>query len=158
MILLSVFVSCTDAPDFSDTPEIDYLGVENNFLKQSSVVDTVLIRLSIMDAQGDLGERFVDDPEPTVYLIDERDNFQAATFKLPKIDKQGSGNGVEADVTLLYRIIRGDICCRYPDGTSGCVPSTAHPVDSIFYNLYVVDHAGHQSNEIRVGPVYLECD
>jgi len=155
---LLLLIGCTDTPEFNDTPELTYDGIQNNFLAQSTARDTVFILFSLTDAQGDIGERFPNDPNPSVFLIDERDDFVASTFLLPKINKQGSGNGVRADVRLLYPIVRGDLCCRYPDGTGGCIPSTDFPVDSIFYSLHVVDHAGNESNRIRVGPVFLTCD
>ncbi len=151
---LILLAACTEAPDFKDEPEISFLGILNNDLAQSIAFDTVLIQVSVTDAQGDLGGL----GKPTVYMIDKRDDFVAATFELPNIEKQGSANGIEADVTLFHRVVKGDVCCRYPDGTGGCVPSIVYPIDTLFYDIYFVDHAGHESNRIEVGPIFLACD
>ena len=149
-----ILSGCTNAPDFNDVPELTYIGVQNNLLAQSTARDTVLIQVSITDAQGDIGGT----DAPAAVLIDEYDGFEAATFQLPQMAKQGSGNGIKADITLYHIVVRGGLCCRYPDSTGGCIPSTTYPLDSIFYSLHVVDQAGNESNRVRVGPVYLQCD
>ena len=155
-VILVGLVSCTDAPDFDDTPSLTFNGIANATFAQSIDVDTAFINFTITDANGDIGQN--SSGEPTVFMTDERDGFELQPFTLPKISEQGTGKGITADVTLLFRVVKGDLCCRFPDGTGGCIESTEYPVDSLFYDMYVMDHAGHESNHVRVGPIYLLCD
>ena len=159
--LLILFValsmaSCTDAPNFNDVPALTFDGLIRDTLAQSTDIDTVYIKLTITDANGDIGE--TDNGQASVFLTDERDGFEQPPFILPRISQQGTGKGIKAEVTLLFRAVKGEFCCRYPDGTGGCFESTQFPLDSLFYDTYVVDHAGNESNHVRVGPIYLICD
>lgn len=153
-----LIVGCTDAPDFDEVPELTYQGVFNDTLAQSIDRDTVFIQLTVTDADGDLGRRGNGDIEPNIFMIDEYDGFEAATFQLPMFSQQGIGKGIKAEITLSYIVVKGDACCRQPNGTRLCDVSMEHPVDSLFYDMYVLDHAGHESNHVRVGPIYLLCD
>ena len=156
LLLFVALVACTDAPDFDDVPELTYVGVINNQLAQSSVEDTVIIQLSVTDANGDIGEN--DAGDPSVFMTDERDGFALPPFTLPRLSEQGTGKGIRADINLLFIVKKGDICCRFPDGTGGCIESMRYPLDSLFYDMYLVDHARNESNHVRVGPIYLQCD
>ena len=155
-ILFLAAVSCTDAPDFDDVPELTYIGIQNDVLAQSTVEDTVVIQLSVTDANGDIGEN--DAGDPSIFMTDEKDGFELPPFTLPRLSEQGTGKGIRADINLLFIVKKGDICCRYPDGTGGCIESLRFPMDSLFYDMYLVDHAGNESNHVRVGPIYLLCD
>jgi hypothetical protein len=148
-------LACTDTPDFDVVPALTFDGVFNNTFAQSRAIDTAIIALTITDADGDIGESPLG--LPTVFIVDEKDGF-TQTFRLPRISEQGTGKGIKAEAQILYIINKGGLCCRYPDGTGGCIPSTEYPIDSFFYDTYVIDHAGNESNHVRVGPIYLICD
>ncbi len=149
-------LACTDAPDFNDVPSLTFDGIINNTIAQSIVEDTVIIQLTVTDANGDIGGNTGN--QPTVFMTDEADGFALPPFTLPALSEQGTGKGIQVEISLLFIVKKGDLCCRYPDGTGGCIESTQYPLDSIFYDMYVVDHAEHESNHVRVGPVYLICD
>ena len=155
-ILFIAICACTDAPEFDDVPALTYNGILNNTFAQSIDTDTAFILFTITDANGDIGQNSLG--TPSMFFTDELDGFELQPFTLPKISDQGTGKGIEMDVTLFFRVIKGDVCCRYPDGSGGCVPSSQNPLDSLFYDVYVKDHAGHESNHVRVGPIYLVCD
>lgn len=150
-----IFIACTDSPDFEETPSLTYLGLSNNDLAQSVSPDTVIIHLEVTDADGDIGGQ--DGTQGSIYMIDQFDGYELAPFKLPRIDQNGAGNGIKANIQLKF-IVNGDLCCRYPDGSGGCIPSTQYPLDSFFYETYIIDRAGHESNRVVVGPIYLTCD
>ena len=155
-ILFLLFFACADSTDFSDTPNLEFREVRENVVYQSLDKDTFFIDLYVEDANGDLGGDITD--PPNVFMIDQRDSSVSYTFQLPKIPDEGTGNGIAADITLLAIVIKGDQCCIYPDGTSPCTPSVVYPMDTIFFDTYLIDNAGHESNHVMVGPVYIRCD
>lgn len=157
-LLLSLVIACSDDPNLSDTPVISEARVEADTLSQSDAASSFLIKFRVEDGDGDIGPPSNNNAPPNVFLIDEASGFQSESFRLPELSEQAAGKGVKADVTMQANFVRGDICCRYPDGSSGCFPSQMYPLDSIFYTIYLVDMAGNESNRQRIGPVYLRCD
>lgn len=151
-------MSCSDDPGLSDIPVISDAQIVADTLAQSDASSSILITFKVEDGDGDIGPPENNNAPPNVFLLDKATGFLSESFRLPELSEQAAGKGVKADVTMTANFIRGDICCRYPNGTSGCIPSTAHPLDSIFYTLYLVDLAGHESNRVTVGPLYLRCD
>jgi hypothetical protein len=157
ILFLFAFVSCADVPNFTDIPKIEFTGVRENVILQSADKDTFFVDIYLEDANGDLGGENVEDP-PSVYMFDQRDGAQAYTFQLPKIPVEGTGNGIAADISLKAINTKGGQCCLYPDSTPPCEPSETYPVDTVYFDTYIVDNAGNESNHIVVGPVYIRCD
>ena len=155
-IISLAIIACTDVPDFNVVPSLNFEGIDRNVLSQNGAKDSFYVRLMVTDADGDIGER--ENFLPTIFLIDMADGTQAFTFDVPRFDDRGGSNGIEAEIRLTAVVNRGDLCCRYPDGSSGCIPSEDFPVDSFFYETYLVDRAGNESNRVVVGPLYLTCD
>ena len=154
-LILSVW-GCVDPPDYSNEPEIESVGLNKSIMKQGKVYeDTLLIRISFTDGDGDLGTESVagEPTSPNVFLIDSRDGFVGQTFQIPFIPEEGAGNGISGTIDLKAFTS----CCLFDDGTVPCGISPNKTMDTLYYTLYIEDRAGHKSNEIEVGPIYLRC-
>lgn len=152
-LMLLVF-SCVNAPDFSDTPEIEFVGLSNNSMIQNSLnTDSVFVSFSFQDGNGDFGfEPNVFDQN--IFLVDNRtgDNYDA--FKAPTIPEQGASKGVEG--TIILRVFT--TCCLFPDNIPPCEAPEAFPTDTISLDIFIKDRAGNVSNRVTTTPIILRCE
>lgn len=69
----------------------------------------------------------------------------------------GTTNGISGEIT--FRLLT--TCCVFPewvtDVQSPCDPSMQYPVDTLRYEIYIRDRAGHESNRIETEDIYLLC-
>ncbi len=153
-VVLTFIFGCVEPPDYPVEPEIKFVSMSKQYLKQGSQnEDTLFVQFSFTDGDGDLGSDG-EQESPNVFLIDSRDGFEGNTYKLPMVPTEGAGNGISGTVDLkLYTS-----CCLFDDGTGPCGLSASKTQDTLYYTLYIEDRAGHKSNEIEVGPIYLLCE
>lgn len=145
---------CLDTPNYPDEPFIEFLGVSKDTLLQGIFMeDSVQVRFSFQDGDGDIG-RNDQSPENNVFFIDERTGTLDNTFGIPSIPQEGAANGVEGEV----RIVLFSTCCIYNDGEDPCTPNPSVPYDTVQYRIYIMDQAGHKSNEILTTPIILKCN
>ncbi|HHB79339.1 MAG TPA: hypothetical protein ENK85_08915 [Saprospiraceae bacterium] len=152
-----LFWGCVEPPNYPNEPVIEFLGLSKQVMRQGSQnEDTMVVRFSFTDGDGDLGAKpsSTDPVGPNVFLIDSRDGYEGNTFQIPFIPEEGAGNGISGTVDL--KIFTA--CCIFDDGTAPCGISPTKSRDTLYYSLYIQDRAGHRSNEIQVGPIYLLCE
>lgn len=146
--------NCLDTPNYPDEPYIEFLSVSKDTLRQGIFMeDSLQVRFSFQDGDGDLG-RDDQSPENNVFFIDERTGTLDNTFGIPSIPQEGAANGVEGEV----RIVLFSTCCIYNDGQDPCTPNPSIPYDTVQYRIYIMDKAGHKSNEILTTPIILTCN
>jgi len=156
LILALLFIGCAKPPDYPDEPVIEYLSISTNSITQSVAdEDIILATISFTDGDGDLGN---DNRETTIFIRDLRDSTlnNSATI-LPKVPEPGANNGISGEIT--FRIFQS--CCIWPPEfqQAPCTPSTSSfLVDTIVYEVYIVDRAGNESNRIQLEPIFLQCN
>ena len=150
------FPSCASAPDYPDTPVIEFKSLSKSVMKQTPLVngaDSLLITFSFTDGDGDLG--FKDD-QSSIFIVDGRDTFEKPPYRIPYIDQQGTGNGISGEISIVVPTT----CCTYFDTlTQSKVSCQYVPVvqDTLYYLIRIKDRAGHLSNEIRTSDIVLIC-
>jgi len=153
LIALAVIliIACQNPPDYPLQPVIEYKSIAKNTLLQGTFMqDSTLLVLSFTDGDGDLGN----EDSVSIFLIDNRDNFELPGFKIPYIGEQGVGKGISGEISIVLPTT----CCTYPNGVPPCQPSDIYPRDTLTYDLYIIDRAGNESNRITTEPIYLRCD
>ena len=148
------FWACAEAPDYSEIPEIEYEGLSKKLMRQGDqFTDSLYIYFSFKDGDGDIG--YADsDPRKDIVVIDTRTQVEQERFKMPMVPEQGTGNGISGEVTVrIY-----STCCLFPAGIPPCSAPPSFPTDTMAYEIYILDRAGHESNRIRTDPVVLECN
>jgi hypothetical protein len=136
--------ACKKKANIGTSPIITYQRLVPNTVQSGSAKDTVNIIFTIQDGDGDIGN----DPQTGVhdiYLKDSRSNQENPYF-LPTIPSDAiiPGEGINAACTLrvyasLFLLLRPD----HPDG------------DTLDYEIYVKDKAGHKSNVIKTDKIYI---
>jgi hypothetical protein len=156
LLLAAMGWQCLNAPDYLDTPSIEFLGVSKDTLQQGLFMeDSLIVFFSFQDGDGDIG-REAQDTTNNVFFIDERTGTLDNTFGIPAIPEEGAANGVEGEI----RIVLFSTCCIYTDGEDPCVPNptTPTPFDTVQYRIYITDRADNKSNEILTSPIILKCN
>lgn len=148
---------CVQPPDYPRAPELEYIGFNKLVIPQGGGIggsDTLKLRLGFTDGDGDLG---FEDGTFDVFIRDSRDSFEEIR-KLPVIPEQGVGNGISGEIYLRFPNEPSNLCCIYPDQTPGCKPNPNYPTDSFFYEVYIQDRAGNESNVVKTETVTLICN
>jgi len=155
LILGLLFIGCAKPPDYPIEPVIEYQSISTNLISQSFAdEDIILATISFTDGDGDIGN---DDRETTIFIKDLRDGtFNNSATVLPKVPEPGANNGISGEI--IFRIFQS--CCIWPPQfqQAPCTPSTDYPLDTINYEIYIVDRAGNESNRIQLEPIFLQCN
>jgi hypothetical protein len=152
--LAVLLANCANPPDYSDAPSIEFVSVSKTTMFQTRFgQDTVGLTFSFTDGDGDIS---FSDTTSNVFIVDARDNFSKPSYRIPRIDEQGVGNGISGTITISVPTT----CCIYPPNTAPpCDTSSFAPeiVDTLTYRIQIMDRARNKSNEITTAPIYLIC-
>lgn len=149
-LLVFLVASCTKPPDYPITPIIQFVGMTKTHMKQSSInSDSLSVTFSFTDGDGDIGDK----DSLTLFVTDTRDGFVSSKYKIPYVAESGAANGLSGEVQFVLFTT----CCYFPDGQAPCTPSLTYPTDTVVYDIYMKDRAGHKSNIIKTLPIILSC-
>lgn len=152
-LLSGIGWQCLDAPAFPDEPFIEFVGISKDSLDQGLFEeDSLVVVFRFEDGDGDIG-RDAQAPANNVFFTDRRTGQLDNAYGIPAIPQEGAGNGVEGEV----RIVLYSTCCLYPDGADPCTVNPSFPLDSVSYDIYMTDRAGHRSNTITTPSIVLRC-
>lgn len=140
--LSALFAACTNPPDFSEVPEIEFISINKTLIHEQS--DSVNLIFSFKDGDGDLGVN-QSDTSTNTFITDLRSgkNPFTYTYRLPYISSKGS-----------IKAISGQISINIPGVT--CVPGKT--IDTVLYRIQIKDRAGHYSNIIESEKIVVICE
>lgn len=142
------FGACVTPPDFPIEPTIKFERFSKNQMRQNEfATDSTYLVLSFTDGDGDLGDA---QNKASIFLKDLRNNQNAERFAIPQVPEQGIGNGIKGEM----RILLFTTCC---ETIPPCDNTDPNRVDTLRYEMYIEDRAGHKSNVIKTDPIYLLC-
>jgi len=145
---------CVSSPQFSEVPELTYVGVSKNSMVQSNVLsDSIFLSFDFTDGDGDIGvgdnTNFFD-----LTIIDNRTGNVFDRFKTPFVPEQGASNGIEGSVQIkIYTT-----CCIFDDGTVPCDNPLTPMNNELTLDIQLEDRAGNLSNVITTEVITLFCD
>ena len=150
--LVVAFAACISPPDYPIQPEIKFIGLSKNVMRQGllGIEDSLFLSFSFTDGDGDLGSLGQGKDSVNIFLTDKRTNQPSERFRIPYVPEQGAGNGISGDIRLLLFTT----CCNV---LPPCEASTSKPIDTLIYEISIKDRAGHESNKILTAPIYLQC-
>jgi hypothetical protein len=150
-VILSVFfAACVRPPDYPIEPRIEFLGLSKNMVQQGLSKDTLFLSVSFTDGDGDIGFQ---NNDSTLFVVDTRRNGTRINDVqgLPSVPEQGAGNGITGEIRM--RIYGG--CCT--NTLVPCSPPFKYAQDTVIYEIYIKDRAGHESNRVKTPPIYVLC-
>ena len=142
---------CINAPKYPIEPVIEFSGMTRNTMKQGDInTDSLTVFFTFTDGDGDLGS----DDTMSIFLIDTRDNNENIKYQIPFLPEAGASKGISGEVSFTLF----STCCIFADPfIPPCTANANEPLDTVKYELYIVDRAGHKSNIIELDPVILDC-
>jgi len=154
---ISVLIfGCINAPDYSDTPAIEFVSFSNTSMKQAPLnSDTTVVTLTFTDGDGDLGFELGTAGE-NIFVIDNRTGEFYDRFRIPAIPPQGANNGVSGTINMVLL----NTCCIFPpqDSIPACESPSQYPTNQLTYTIYMEDRAGNRSNEVVTPAIELRCN
>lgn len=173
-VLVIFFLSCSKKPKFPIEPQIEFGSLSNDFIdfRQNNTDSIVWITVSFKDGDGDLGipednnisNRFLIDGnncvigkygdqvdtsidvsvvEANVLFTDSR-NGCTLYHKFQEIPTKGNVKAISGSITFKVSY------------TNFCHPAYCkNKMDTISYNIKVVDRAEHTSNSVSTPPIIL---
>ncbi len=150
--ILCVNYACVTDRDVSEVPHISLTGLSKNAMKQSALnEDSLWLFLKFEDGDGDISYPATDTTRD-VTIIDRRTGFLHDRYKLP--DFQISG---EKQIDGELKILIFTTCCLI-EGIPPCFSDTRFPTDTVDFDVFIRDRAGHVSNTVTIPDILIKCD
>ncbi len=154
IILAVALCHCNDKKVFSEIPEIEFVGINQDTFNQGRQVnDSIFITIRFRDGDGDIG---FENNTANIFLKDNRDGF-VNTFSSPVIPLSTTTASLEGTIRVLVRTLLS-VCCKYTTGQDPCSVSITQSIDSFYYQIHLLDRAGNKSNEVRSSTIYIRCN
>ena len=148
---LGLMHSCIKAPDISDIPSLEFVGLSKNVMNQGDLNnDSIIVFLAFTDGNGDIGSS-VSFEGPNLFVIDNRNGETYDNIKIPQIPPEGAGNGVKG--TIQLKLYNG--CCLFDDRPN-CTQSPEIS-NELSFNITLMDRAGNESNVVTTSNIELRC-
>lgn len=155
IILISTTIfACTISPEFSEVPELTFVGMSENSMVQSSVLgDSIILFFDFKDGDGDIG---IADNELgfDLTVTDNRTGNLYDRFKTPLVPEQGASNGIEGSVRLTLFTT----CCIFDGSIPPCSAPLEFPTNELTLDIQLTDRAGNESNIITTDLIMLLCE
>lgn len=141
MSCLVIVAGCGTPPDLSPIPSISSPGVNQPVINVKT--DTLFLSFNYEDGDGDLGG----DDTANGWIIDSRTGIPLG-YKIPQLNSTEVPQAISGTIWFTLAPNTGIECDLSP-------PGRTH--DTVSYEIYVRDRAGHESNHIFTQDIYLEC-
>lgn len=144
----AAFAYCISPPDYPIEPQITFSNMTKTVMHQGyGSEDSVYITLSFTDGDGDLGSK----DSLNVFITDKRSNKPIEqTYRIPFVPEAGAKNGISGEIRFLMYTT----CCL---SLEPCRLPPPRPTDTLVYEIYIKDRAGHKSNTVLTNPIQLQC-
>ncbi len=153
-LLIALFVSnCGGGPGFSDTPEISFIGISKDTMRQGLNVDSLFLTIGFRDGDGDLGSKG-QSQNRNIFLTDSRTDEIYRSFKVPELDIAGAQSGIEGEIIIK---VFSDCCINLVDSIP-CTPSEDFPTNDLVLEIQLLDDSGKESNLISTPNITLLCN
>lgn len=155
LFAILLWQSCTNAPDFTDAPVIEFVSFSESTVPQTSgnqfPID-VIFRFE--DGDGDLGVH-PDSNKTDIIFIDNRTG-QIEPFRSPFIPESGVNNGIQGEIKITVF----STCCIFPPETQipPCSAPELYPTNDLSFDISITDRAGNVSNVITTPNITLLCN
>ena len=136
--LLVVFVSCKkeDKKEYDSTPRIEFLSLSPSTVLQNK--DSITFTIRYTDGDGDLGENSPD--AKNLFLTDNRIQIPYS-YRVEQLAPSGATIPIQGTLNVVLKNI------SLTDSSNQ---------QTTTFSIYVVDRAGHKSNEVTSSLVTIK--
>ncbi len=144
---MGMLYSCKKITTNPAPPEISLLEVNPRIVIAANPNDTVYIRMTFKDKNGDVGIGG-NSSDYDMYLIDSRDKSEVG-YRIPQLPSETNENKPGLQGTIILAVEAAFLNLR---------EDSAHlESDTLTWDLYIKDLAGHHSNTITTPEVILKA-
>jgi hypothetical protein len=150
VFILVAFAACKKSNSASKIPQISFLEMAPDTLNAGSSADTLYIYFSFSDGDADLGNPPNPDGPYDIYIKDSRyDSLGFIGYYFPAIDQSIEDPNKGISGTAIFKQLAANITPR---------PDSIHLKngDTLYYQLFIKDRAGHASDTITTTTLYLK--
>ena len=146
LVCAAALAGCKDESPLSTTPSIAFVSLDPRTVQAASSEDTVFLTFRFADGDADLGVGGNTPGQYDVFLVDSRDST-LNQYLFPDIDDElrDPAKGMTGTATIIIQAA----LLRPRD--------SLHQVlgDTLQYEVYVKDRAGHESNRFTTPEIFL---
>ena len=135
-----VFLGC-DKQKFPVEPSIEFISIAPALVNETRG-DSILITIGFEDGDGDLGSNDTTFQDLFYHIMRANAFDTLLGLRLPFIDTAGSSNAISGEIELIF--------------DSFFLVQPPFSSDTIHYEIYVKDRAGHQSNTVVTDKIIVE--
>ena len=149
LLLLVFSAGCGgDAPLFDIVPEIYFVSITPETTAEG-VEDGLKIVIHFQDGDGDLGLANAQDGNPNLFIRDTRSNVPDSLgtfeYRVPNLSPDTRKPSIQGTI---------EITMSAPYLTRSFIPPYVGPSsETVIFDIYLVDRAGHSSNHILSSPL-----
>ncbi len=147
IIAILAFSACKKSNNASKIPQIKFLQMQPDSIQAGSSFDTVYITFSFSDGDADLGN----DPYGSnydIYIKDCRFDTTFSGYFFPAIDQSIEDPNKGISGTAVFKQLAANITPRTDS-------NHLKNGDTVYYQLYIRDRAGHNSDTIKTTNLYI---
>lgn len=143
-LLFMGIIACDNKPIFPIEPHIEYIDMQPLEVSETSADNKITIQFSFTDGDGDLGDEVGGD-KTSLIVIDNRTQFPDSlrTFRFQVPDLRPNTKKPSIMGKMSVEVLQTPL-----------TPGTLK--DSTSFTVYILDQAGHKSNEIITDKVYIK--
>jgi hypothetical protein len=141
----ALFAACKDPEELSPIPSIAFLSLEPRVVQAASSEDTTFLEFRFSDGDADLGVES-STGEHDVFLIDSRDS-EVRQLYFPEIadELRDPAKGMTGTAVIIL-----EAALLLPRDSLHAITG-----DTLRYEVYVRDRAGHESNRFTTPDIIL---
>ena len=139
--ILLLMVACVRPQNYPIIPNISDIAISDSSVTEG--VDSVVVSFHFTDGDGDLGVG-KNDTSMNIFLVDNRTGYEYK-YQMPTASDKKSPQSISGDTWVTVDPL--NLTCR-----------PFHPTwDTLSYDVYIVDRAGHKSNKLTTPDIYVKC-
>ena len=143
--------SCNNGPVFPVEPEISFVNITPASVSNTDPNSKFVITIHFQDGDGDLGSFDTDENSENLFIKDTRENipeeFRTESFTIPDLSPDTRKPSIQGTI---------DIAIEVPPQLSKNFPPFQGPdSEEVFYEIYLMDRAGHRSNTITTSAIII---
>jgi len=152
-VFIFLFEGCTRASGFSVIPEINFVGLSKDTMRQNALnTDSLTIVLDFKDGDGDIGIEGKSNVL-NLFVKDLRTGNNYGNYKIPNIPNKGAEKGIEGRMFInLFTT-----CCVFPESIPPCNRPAKYPFNDLQLEIYIQDRALNKSNVVKTSIIKLRC-
>ena len=144
-LLLSLFAVSCGKDKYTTDPQLEFKSIKPNRVPSnllSTSPNIPVMTLTVTDKEGDLG--FKDKSDTSILYIRHVLRNHLDSFYLPDIQTVATSNFQGEIIINMFNVLRPSFRTNRPR------------VDTLIYEMYIVDFAKNKSNVVTSEPLYYE--